>query len=185
MKTVFRKRLSEQRNALSKEEVLCRSRVITDTLIESELFQTCHSLFVYSDIQNEVHTHPLIDFCFKINKPVFVPVISNKEMFFSQISNFSELEASTFGIPAPKNPVSTEPDSASLFIVPGLGFDMRGNRLGYGAGFYDKYLCCRSYSHLIGLCFEFQLLEELPSDENDIRMDSVLTEKRWITAGKQ
>ena len=157
MKTEFRKCLSEQRNALSKEDVLRRSQIITDTLIESALFQTCHSLFVYSDIQNEVHTYPLIDFCFKINKPIFVPVISNKEMFFSQIYDFSELEASTFGIPAPKNPVSTEPDSASLFVVPGLGFDVRGNRLGYGAGFYDKYLCGRSYLHLVGLCFEFQL----------------------------
>jgi 5,10-methenyltetrahydrofolate synthetase len=148
------------------------------------LFQKCDSLFAYLDVRNEVHTRPLIDYCFKIHKPVFVPVVQKNEMFFSEIRDYSELIASVFDIPSPQNPVPTEPGSGSLFIVPGLGFDKCGNRVGYGAGFYDKYLCCRSRLHLIGVCFESQLEEKLPADETDIRMDSVLTEKRWILTKK-
>ena len=184
MKTNLRKILRERRDGMSEEDVLQSSRIITDTLLESDLFQNCNSLFAYSDVRNEVHTRPLIDFCFKTGKPVFVPVTQKYEMFFSEIHSFSELEDSLYGIPSPKNPIPTEPDSGSLFVVPGLGFDKCGNRIGYGAGFYDKYLCCRSRLHLVGFCFESQLEDELPADKNDIRMDSVLTEKRWIFTRK-
>ena len=184
MKTNLRKILRERRDGMSEEDVLQSSRIITDTLLESDLFQNCNSLFAYLDVRNEVHTRPLIDFCFKKGKPVFVPVTQKDEMFFSEIHCFSELEDSLYGIPSPKNPIPTEPDSGSLFVVPGLGFDKCGNRIGYGAGFYDKYLCCRSRLHLVGFCFESQLEDELPADKNDIRMDSVLTEKRWIFTRK-
>ena len=180
MKNYYRKILRKRRDDLSEDDVLSNSKLITDTLIESDLFQTCDSLFAYLDVRNEVRTYSLIDFCFKINKPVYIPVTQKDEMFFSEIRSFSELEDSSFGIPAPKNPVRTEPDSGSLFIVPGLGFDKCGNRLGYGAGFYDKYLCGRNRLHLIGICFESQFEEELPADKTDIQMDSVLTEKRWV-----
>ena len=180
MKRNYRTVLRERRNSLQKDEILYNSGVIMATLTESELFHRCHSLFMYMNIQNEVHTRPLIDFCFKINKPVFVPVTYGNEMFFSSLSEFSILMDSNFGIPVPEVQIPTEPDNNSLFVIPGLGFDKYGNRLGYGAGFYDKYLCCRKYLHLVGVCFENQLVDELPSDETDIQMDSVLTEKRWI-----
>ena len=180
MKSDYREILRKRRNSLSEEYVLNNSKLITTTLVESDLFQKCDSLFAYLDVRNEVQTSSLIDFCFKIHKPVFVPVTQKDEMFFSEIRSFSELEASAFGIPAPKDSAPTEPDSGSLFIVPGLGFDNCGNRLGYGAGFYDKYLCDRNRLHLIGICFESQFEDKLPSDKTDIRMDSVLTEKRWI-----
>ena len=184
MKNYLRNILRERRAGLSNDDILHSSNIITDTLIESDLFQTCNSLFAYLDVRNEVHTRPLIDFCFKTGKPVFVPVTQKYEMFFSEIHSFSELEDSLYGIPSPKNPILTEPDPGSLFVVPGLGFDKCGNRIGYGAGFYDKYLCCRSRLHLVGFCFESQLEDELPADKNDIRMDSVLTEKRWIFTRK-
>lgn len=154
---------------------------MTDTLIESALFKNCSSLFAYIDVRNEVRTRPLIDYCLKTGKPVFVPVTRDKGMFFTRLLDFSHLKDGAYGIPEPENPVPAEPDEQALFVIPGVGFDKSGNRVGYGAGYYDKYLSRRKPFHLLGICFEIQLVDILPAEEKDIRMDSVLTEKRWIT----
>lgn len=159
--------------------------MITDALIHSDLFEKSGSLFAYLDVRNEVQTKPLIEYCFKIGKPVFVPVTRNRDMFFAPLHDFSDLVVAEYGISEPAHPISAEPDENALFIIPGVGFDERGNRIGYGAGFYDKYLHCRSYMHLIGVCFEIQMTDELPKEETDVQMNSVLTEKRWLIVEKK
>ena len=176
----MRQKLRNFRNQLTPEEVAFKSRQITDALIHSDLFQNCASVFTYSDIQNEVRTGPVIEHCFNIGKPVFIPVTRNGDMFFSQISASDPLKKAAFGISEPANPVSAEPDSKSLFLIPGLGFDERGGRIGYGAGYYDKYLFCRPSLCLLGMCFEGQIVDALPTEKTDIFMDAILTEKRWI-----
>jgi len=181
MKSHYRNFLRERRDGLTQDEIIEKSQTMTDMLIESDLFKSCESLYAYLDVRNEVHTRPLIDYCLMAGKPVYVPVTHDKEMFFTRLFDFSNLKEAAFGIPEPENPVPAEPDSRSLFIIPGVGFDKHGNRIGYGAGFYDKYLSCRKYLHLVGICFEIQLVDTLPADETDIQMDFILTEKRWIT----
>jgi 5-formyltetrahydrofolate cyclo-ligase len=101
-------------------------------------------------------------------------------MFFSQIKDFDHLKEATFGILEPVHPIPVEPDDKSLFIIPGLGFDESGNRIGYGAGYYDKYLFCRSSLCLLGICFEEQIVDTIPREKTDVFMDAILTEKRWI-----
>lgn len=159
--------------------------MITDALIQSDLFEKSGSLFAYLDIGNEVQTRPLIEHCFKIKKPVFVPVTRDGEMFFAPLHDFSDLVEAGYGISEPINPVAAEPDENALFIIPGIGFDKHGSRIGYGAGFYDKYLHCRSDVHLVGICFEIQMTDELPKEKTDVRMDAVLTEKRWVIVDKK
>lgn len=185
MKHHFRQFLRAHRDSLTHDEVIEKSRIITETLIASDLFKKSGSLFVYLNVRNEVSTQMLIEHCFQIGKPVYVPVTREKEMFFAQLCDFSDLIPAGYGISEPAHPAAAEPDEKSLFIIPGVGFDKCGNRIGYGAGFYDKYLHCRSSMHLIGVCFEIQLTDELPKEETDVTMDSVLTEKRWIIVEKE
>jgi 5-formyltetrahydrofolate cyclo-ligase len=180
MKRDIRQQLRAQRNQMAPEAVTSKSRQITDVLIHSELFQKCASVFTYLDVQNEVQTRPLIDWCFQIGKPVFVPAVRKEGLFFSQITDFVHLKEGVFGILDPTDSVFVEPDSRSLFVIPGLGFDENGGRIGYGAGYYDKYLFCRSSLCLLGICFEEQIVSTLPAEKTDIFMDAVLTEKRWI-----
>jgi len=180
MKSHYRNFLRERRDSLTPDEMIQKSQIITDTLVESDLFKNCGSLFAYLNVRNEVHTYPLIDYCFKTGKPVYVPVTRDKEMFFTRLFDFLHLKEAAFGIPEPENPVPAEPNNRSLFIIPGVGFDKCGNRIGYGAGFYDRYLSRRKSLQMIGICFEIQLVDLLPAEETDVRMDSVLTEKRWI-----
>ncbi len=184
MKHHFRQFLRARRDSLTQSEILEKSKIMTDMLIQSDLFKKSGSLFAYLNIGNEVSTRLLIEHCFKIGKPVYVPVTRDQGMFFSVLHDFSDLVEAGYGISEPAHPVRAEPDERSLFIIPGVGFDKYGNRIGYGAGFYDKYLHCRSYMHLIGICFEIQLTDELPKEETDVQMDSVLTEKRWIIVEK-
>ncbi|MCL2549548.1 MAG: 5-formyltetrahydrofolate cyclo-ligase [Methanimicrococcus sp.] len=180
MKYHYRNFLRERRDRLTQDDIIQKSQIITDTLVESDMFKNCGSLFAYLGVRNEVQTYPLIDYCFRIGKPVYVPVTRDKEMFFTRLFDFSHLKEAAFGIPEPENPVPANPDRQSLFVIPGVGFDKCGNRIGYGAGFYDRYLSRRASLHLVGICFEIQLVDLLPAEETDIRMDSVLTEKRWI-----
>lgn len=185
MKNYFRKFLRARRDSLTREEVLEKSRTITEVLIHSDIFQKSGSVFVYLDVKNEVSTRFLIEHCFEINKPVFVPVTCDNEIFFSKLEDFSDLVKAAYGIPEPAHPVAAEPDKSSLIIVPGVGFDVYGNRIGYGAGYYDKYLQGRIAMHLIGICFEIQLTDELPTEKTDVQLDSILTENQWITVEKE
>jgi 5-formyltetrahydrofolate cyclo-ligase len=127
----------------------------------------------------------LIEQCFKIGKPVFVPVTRKEEIFFSQIVNFDHLKEAAFVILEPIDTVPVEPDDKSLFIIPGLGFDENGGRIGYGAGYYDKYLFCRNSLCLLGICFEEQIVDIFPTEKTDVFMDVILTEKRWIFPNKK
>ncbi|MDR2943704.1 MAG: 5-formyltetrahydrofolate cyclo-ligase [Methanosarcinales archaeon] len=185
MKHHFRQLLRARRDSLTHADVLEKSKRITDALVQSELFEKSGSLFAYLDVRNEVSTRSLIEYCFTIGKPVYVPVTRGQDMFFAQIRDFSDLVEAGYGISEPAHPVKAETDEKSLFIVPGVGFDKYGNRIGYGAGFYDKYLNCRSYMHLIGVCFDFQIVDRLPKEVTDVQMDSVLTEVRWLIAEKE
>lgn len=185
LKKEIRRRLRDCRNQLSEDEIITKSRCITNTLIQSELFKKSGSLFAYLETQNEVLTRPLIEHCFRIGKPVYVPVTQKNEIFFTRLNDFSNLVEADFGILEPKNPIAEEPDENSLFIIPGVGFDQFGTRLGYGAGFYDRYLYRREALSFVGVCFEIQLADKLPKEETDVLMDSVLTEKRWLIVDKK
>lgn len=180
MKQHFRQVLRAQRSRLPAKDVSEKSRCIMNRLIRSELFQQSGSVFAYLNTNHEVQTRPLIEYCLRIGKPVFVPVTRPHDMFFSRLCDFSDLREGMYGIPEPRNPIAAEPDENSLFLIPGLGFDRCGTRLGYGAGYYDKYLQCRRSLHLLGICFNIQRVEKLPAEKTDIQMDSVLTEKEWV-----
>lgn len=118
---------------------------------------------------------------------VAVPRVEGNEMKFYRIRSVTELQLSPMGIPEPAGGSSVVPESGIL-LVPGLVFDRRGNRAGYGAGYYDKYLAehgltVQNHGVLkMGYAFSFQLISELESEEHDVPLDAVMTERElhWI-----
>ncbi|MDV0447487.1 5-formyltetrahydrofolate cyclo-ligase [Methanosarcinaceae archaeon Ag5] len=184
MKQKVRNELRLKREKMSRPDVLAKSKPITVALLNSDLFQKAEIVFAYADVKNEVHTMPFLQDCFERNKPVALPKTVGNELIFYKISDLDSLKKGNFGIlePDTSDPelVPVLPDKKTLFVVPGIGFDRLGNRLGYGVGYFDKYLSKNGYMHAVGICFEDQLVDKIPTEDTDIRMDSVLTEKEWI-----
>jgi 5-formyltetrahydrofolate cyclo-ligase len=136
-------------------------------------------LMIYVSKPLEVHTHSLLEHLLKNKKRVVVPIIEKETntLRISYLADTACLVESTFSVPEPiGNEFPARPEDVKSVIVPVLAFDRTGHRLGYGAGYYDRFLA--KYPHItrIGLAFSCQQVPSVPSDENDIRMDFIVTE---------
>lgn len=181
-KNEIRKLLKNKRLQLSKDENLTKSKQIKNRLFKMEEFKKAKNILFYVSYNGEVFTHEAIEEAL-INKIVVVP-ISNKNdysLIFSKLDSFKDLEEGTYGILEPKKDLIKEIsiDKIDLIIIPGIGFDLRGNRIGYGKGFYDRLLK-NTDALIIALAFEFQIIEKIPTENHDRSADIIITEKRII-----
>ncbi|HEY9062331.1 MAG TPA: 5-formyltetrahydrofolate cyclo-ligase [Pseudobacteroides sp.] len=188
-KEILRRDVLKIRNCIEEEERIEKSRRIFNTLIGLNEFKNSASVMCYIDFKGEVITRDIIDLCFSLNKKLCVPVISNNQNGARQIiasvlkDPESELYRGNFGIMEPKDEYIRvfEPVEIDLVIVPGVVFDEKRNRIGFGAGFYDRFLKkVRNDCFKIGLAYEFQVVKSVPADKFDIPMDLIITEKRRI-----
>ena len=144
-----------------------------------EIIKDKETVMVYTSKEKEVNTEPLITALFGKGNPVVVPIIVKEDVSLrlSYIRDFSALVPSTFGVP---EPIGSEIPAAAgdidTIILPMLGFDRKGGRIGYGAGYYDRFLSKNPDLRKIGIAFACQEANDLPLEENDIRMDSIVTE---------
>jgi 5-formyltetrahydrofolate cyclo-ligase len=153
---------------------------ITKRLLSHPRFVEAKAIAFYISIKSEVDTKAMIDAALRMGKRVLVPVSGDRHITFSSFSSWDDLAPGKFGINEPKtrNPETRlEPD---VVIVPGVAFGLCMHRLGYGKGYYDRYLA-NSPAYRIGICYDFQVVERLPTHENDERMDEIITDKRIIT----
>ncbi len=116
------------------------------------------------------------------HKNCFFPKVVNNELYFHKISNLEELETGAFGIPEPGNSaVSADINDIDIFIVPGLGFDHKGARLGYGKGLYDKSLKDVSSSKIYAFCYSFQILNKVPVSSYDKKVGHTVSESGVVS----
>lgn len=137
------------------------------------------TVMVFTSKEKEVNTEPLINSLFKRGNPVVVPIIVKEDISLrlSYLREFSALVPSTFGVPEPiGSEIPANADDIRTIILPMLGFDRLGGRIGYGAGYYDRFLSKNQNMRKIGIIFACQEVDNLPVDENDIRMDYIITE---------
>jgi len=137
------------------------------------------TVMVYSSKELEVNTRPLIDELLASGTPVIVPIIVREDVSLrlSYLEDPSVLVISTFGVPEPiGSEIPARPGDVDTIILPMLGFDRRGGRLGYGAGYYDRFLARNPRIRRIGIAFSCQEAGEVPCDENDIHMNLIVTE---------
>lgn len=184
-KMALRQTAKIQRATLNKAQISDYSRRIRDHLIP--LLKEREPVLVYSSKCPEVDTMPLIEWLLKEEKTVVVPIIQRDDcsLRLSCLSDPAVLVPSTFQVPEPiGHEIPADPAAIQVVIVPMLAFDTTGNRLGYGAGYYDRFLAQHPELMTIGLAFSCQEIPSLPAEENDIRMDWIVTEEGILCCRK-
>lgn len=146
-------------------------------LSENVRFQAAQTILLYYSLPDEVNTHLLVEQLAKSGKRVLLPVVMDGEnMILKEYTGAQDLQEGAFHIQEPIGKLF--PDSSypqiEVAVIPGMGFDRQGNRLGRGKGYYDKFLRKLPYIYKIGICFDFQKLEQVPTEDTDIPMDEVL-----------
>lgn len=186
MKSIIRGDLLKLRCALTPGEVSEKSKVVIERLLEMEEYRKASAIMTYVHFRNEVETDGLIRQAMSDGKKVVVPVtdIFNRRIIPSLLVRFPEdLEPGPLKILEPKASSLRlcNPALIDLVVVPGVAFDLEGNRLGYGGGFYDRFLLLTKPEAVsVGLAYELQVLNRLEGSPHDIPVNYVLTEKRVI-----
>ena len=173
-KRELRRMIREQKRAMSPEQIAEKSRRLGALFANSELYRSASAIYGYLPYNQEVRTVPMLEQALRDGKRVAVPKVYGDEMRFIWMTDLSQVEKGYSGIP---EPVADEPvadDETALVLMPGLAFDPQGHRIGYGGGFYDKFLAQEPHHPTVALCYEFQMLERLDTEEFDIPVDLVL-----------
>lgn len=175
-KKSLRRLLLEKREATSHEMIKIASERIRRNLKKIEVFESAKKIAAYYPLGNEVRTQDIIQEALSYGKEISLPRVSGKEIQFRKIEDFSSLEKGMFDIMEPKEncPISKELD---VVLVPAVGMSSDGARLGYGHGYYDRYLL-KNKVPSIALIFEKQIIKKIPRDENDAVIDWIVTEDR-------
>lgn len=183
LKKEIRKELLQKRNTLTEREWEKYSTLITNQLLASEYYKEADTLLIYASYQKEALTYNIMEHAFHVGKKVFCPkVLSPGVMEFYEITSLDDLVCGYKNIPEPKSQdsgfaVSDENISNILMIMPFVGFDTDKNRLGYGGGYYDRYLQRFPQLKRIGLGFECQRYEDnIPTEETDMKPNYIITE---------
>lgn len=186
MKALLRKELLSKRDALSKKDIESKSSLIKKRLFGLREFKEAKFILFYASFRSEVKTEKMIKEAIKSGKRIALPVVSKKRdrLLISELKDYDkELAPGYFNIPEQREKYHRLKflNEVDLVILPGVGFDEYGNRLGYGGGFYDRLLSETDHNiTLIGLAFEVQITPKIQKSPHDIRVNKIVTEKRVI-----
>ena len=174
----IRKEVFARRRAATQEEIQEKSRMIYEKITALPEFLDADCFFAYMDFKKEVMTRDLIEKALQMEKTVAVPRVEGDDMVYYEIKDFSTLQSGYFGIMEPDGgKVCTREEG--FLLVPGVAFDPARHRVGYGKGFYDKYLIKHQQYRTLALAFEFQVVDSIPTDSYDIRPDGIITEETY------
>lgn len=179
-KKLIRSNMISLRNSYSTDLVYEKSHLIVKLLFMLPEFDEADVVLLYADYRHEVMTKEIFEECIRRKKRVYFPLCEKDSMYFYQVVSIGELKSGSYGIMEPgnrENKYTYNEKVNTLAIIPGVAFDVEGYRLGYGKGFYDRFLDNKPYINKIGLAFCEQLVEKLPREAHDCKMDKVITEK--------
>lgn len=173
-KNALRKQIREKKRAMTMAQIEEKSRILSRLFTQSQLYQKAQTIYGYLPYNQEVRTVPMLEQAIRDGKRVAVPKVYGDEMRFIYLDDLSAVEKGYAGIPEPVADDSVADDLTALVLMPGLAFDPVGHRIGYGGGFYDKFLAAEPNHPTLALCFDFQMLPSLETEEFDIPVDQVL-----------
>ena len=173
-KKELRRSIRERKRAMTEEEIVSRSEKLGVLFAQSEAYKNAKTIYGYLPHNQEVRTVPMLEQALKDGKKVAVPKVYGDEMKFLYLDDLTKVSKGYAGIPEPIADGPVADDETALVLMPGLAFDPQGHRIGYGGGFYDKFLAAEPNHPTLALCYEFQLLPELDTEEHDIPVDTVL-----------
>lgn len=182
-KAILRKAILARRLALSASEQYVSGKAIQEAFMALPEYQSAPSVAVYSAVNNEVSTELIIDHALLAGKAVFLPAVVGDDMVFRRLTSRYSLLVGHFGIKEPEKGADlADIGTVAMIVVPGVGFDLSGQRIGYGKGYYDRALhAFEGRGRLTALCYEFQIVDSLAGEKHDVVMDRIITERRIIT----
>lgn len=131
---------------------------------------------MYYSLPDEVDTHTVVDSLLMSRKTILLPHVTGEgTMELRRYTGPKDLAAGAYGIMEPTGEVFTEYKDIDLAVIPGMAFDHAGNRMGRGKGYYDRFLPCIPQAYKMGLCFPFQMIDAVPAEAHDIKMDEIIS----------
>ena len=173
-KKELRSQIKAAKKAMSEAQIEDLSRNLCLQFLQTDEYRNANTIYGYLPYNQEVRTWSLLEQAIKDGKKVAVPKVYGDEMRFIYMDDLKAVFEGYAGIP---EPIADEPvadDPTALVLMPGLAFDKEGHRIGYGGGFYDRFLENEPNHPTVALCYNFQLLEHLDTEEHDIPVDRVL-----------
>ena len=186
----MRKEILQKRKSMHNDDVISKSNQVAKHLFNTDFYKKSKCIMAYIDFRNEVKTEWIIKNSLSSKKDIIIPisVVETKNLILSKLQDYdSELEPGAYGILEPKKQFIREssPDSIDLILIPGVAFDKRGYRIGYGAGYYDRFLNKIDNSvPKVALAFNLQLVPHVFEGKYDVAVDYIITEDGIINCKK-
>lgn len=179
-KQKLRKLIAQEKKSYTSEQLAEWSSSLFSRLEDHPLFQSARTILMYYSLPDEVQTHDFVE-KWHDRKRIVLPVVKGDDLELRYFNRKDRLRAGMFGIGEPSEEEPADENDIELAIIPGVAFDREGNRLGRGKGYYDRTLERLEKACRIGVCFSFQILDSIPTEECDRRMDEVWTEKGRVS----
>ena len=187
-KKILRKEILEKRNNINLVKKMEMDKKILEQFYESKYYKEAEKIFIYISYDSEINTKVIINRALKDKKKIYVPrtEFKTRHMDAVEITTLDNLIESKYGILEPKTEEPhIDPNEFDLIVVPGVAFDRNGGRMGYGAGFYDRYFKKINEENIdkiikLALAYELQILDKVPMDAKDVPVDYIITENEFI-----
>ncbi len=174
LKKALRQEIKEIREKLNEEERKKLSLKVIENLKKLSEFQRAKSVMLYYPTKGEVDLTPLFEEIIRSGKKLLLPKVVGETIFPIEVEDLTCIREGCFNIPEPIGGKIYKPEKIEFVAVPGVAFDKRGCRLGFGKGFYDRFLP-RVKGFKVGVAYDFQVREEIPCEEHDVPLDAVVT----------
>lgn len=183
-KEILRNKILSIRDSLNRNEKEIMDNEIFNKLKNTELYKNARNIFIYISFSNEINTINIIKKALEDKKDVFIPKIykTNKSMKAIKLNSFDDLKKNSMGILEPIDDSKyIEKENIDLIVVPGVVFDKDCNRIGYGGGYYDRYLKDIAYkNNKVVLAYDLQVIDKIENEKHDIKVDYIITNTKII-----
>ena len=173
-KRELRNQIKERKRAMTEEQIDSKSEALGRLFLASGAYKQARTIYGYLPYNQEVRTTAMLQKALDDGNRVAVPKCYGDEMRFIYLDDLSKVEKGYCNIPEPIEDGPVADDPTALVLMPGLAFDPQGHRMGYGGGFYDKFLAAEPGHPTLALCYDFQMLPHLETEDHDIPVDTVL-----------
>lgn len=173
-KRTLRRQIAAQKSAMTEEEITAASAELARQLFAHPLYRRASAIYGYLSYNQEVRTLPILQQAQADGKRVAVPKVFGARMEFLWLDDLTQVAAGYHGIPEPVADAPVADCADALVLMPGLAFDRTGRRVGYGGGFYDRFLAQEPAHPTLALCYAFQMLDEIETEAHDLPVDVVL-----------
>lgn len=172
-KDIIRKLIKEEKRKMDESDRLIRSEIIFQKIERHPVFIQSELILMFYSMKDEVHTHSFLEKWYT-KKQLFLPCVDGNVLKLREYHGFQSLtQGEKYNIPEPKGPEFRDIEKIELAIIPGVAFDVSNNRMGRGKAYYDQLLP-NLEAYLIGICFDFQYLQSVPTDLHDVKMNEII-----------